>query len=130
MQSKKTLSSAPVHAVVTTLPIRGRWSIMVACNDYRDGSFAWRSDQFRLQCGDEFIDLKGPSVGFRWLKNALRISRWKFASKGYRQWFGNWCWDAASVDENTAVDIFRRLKQLEFGPNHATESMWTWFESL
>lgn len=137
-QGQSEITSAPVESVVTTLPIygpRSHWFFMAACNYPETGKFARRSDQFRFNRGDHFIDVDGPSIVFDWYKNAgnkrrVKVSRWAFPCVGYIQWYGNWCWDATKITDEAMVEICCRLKQCDFSPVEATDEMWQWWESL
>lgn len=120
-----------------------RWSLMVACNDYRNGMFCGRVSAIEIGAGrgnfeystdyldDYELDLAacGAEPTFRWLGNdGFKLSRWTFPCAGIRQWVGNWCWDACFVDRDVIRRLMPILKRLDFQPESGTTLLWEWFD--
>lgn len=57
----------------------------------------------------KFSLLKRPSATE---EGAVRISRRVFPIRGYRDWVGNWCWDAIAVKVSVAIELLDYLKEL------------------
>lgn len=80
------------------------------CNDPDSGSFEGRCSQ--IQVGDEtllaleanswsgFSFSRCPSLAFG--QQEFRLSGRRWATCGRRGWYGNWCWDAVWMREQTA----------------------------
>jgi hypothetical protein len=50
----------------------------------------------------------------RYAKYVLRIGRLKVFCFEYREWFGNWCWDAAWIAGADAVGVANYLTRLKY----------------
>jgi hypothetical protein len=51
----------------------------------------------------------------------LRFSRHRFPVLGFREWVGNWCWNAVTMSHNEALRLCRALPQLHFTCESAVE---------
>lgn len=77
--------------------------VMFACNSDRNGVFLGRCDAVHID--DECIRLHGP-----WLRLTeptkdrpwLRFGRRRFGTLGWKEWVGNWCWNAAWMSRDEA----------------------------
>lgn len=91
--------------------------IALCCNDPDNGNFLGKAEHVEI----EGIELYGPEVTCnqedRKLKSAgpaegdtvLRVGRCVVSCLGYRTWWGNWCWDAASVRAVNALKVLNYL---------------------
>lgn len=122
-----------------------RWSLMVACNDYRNGMFRGRVSAIEIgagrgnfEYGTDYLDdyelnlaACGTEPRFRWIgDDAFKLSRWEFPCTGIRDWVGNWCWDACFVDRAVIRRLMPILKRLEFLPASGSPLLWEWFNRL
>ena len=108
--------------------------MMAACNDPDNGRNTGKADQFSFSDGDHELQIEGPPVVFGWHyrgdQHRMRVGRYGFPCNGYWQWYGNWCWDATKVTDETLAVVCFRLKQNGYEPHQASEAMWKWFQSL
>jgi hypothetical protein len=103
------LMSEPASRPKQPPPVSG-WSIMVACNNPRNGSFAGRADAFDLIAPDGDIALSfetdyGSTVRFAERFYQDKQSRTEhqirfggkrrpwFRTLNHQRWSGNWCWN-------------------------------------
>jgi len=71
----------------------------LCCNDYRDGSPLGKSETIEICHSDVTVEFEGRPMVTRVRKDGrLQLGRFVVPIRGYRMWFGNWCWDAAQVD--------------------------------
>lgn len=55
----------------------------------------------------------------------LRLGRRVFPIQGYTTWVGNWCWDAVSVDIETANAIAEHIRKSgKFSPEQGVIEVW------
>lgn len=104
------------------------------CNDHRNGIFAGRVDHISYEfCeGWDLLELYSvhehgslmayPSDG------VIKIARRKFRIVGHKEWYGNWCWNAAAMRRREAHRLLRYLFDLgtwrcESGPTR----LFRWF---
>lgn len=81
--------------------------IHIACNDPDSGLFAGRAEQVALDDGALELtcrSLRAPK--FTDVVTAFWLSgkRWRYS--GFKEWFGNWCWNAYVFDLPTAAAFF------------------------
>jgi hypothetical protein len=91
--------------------------IALCCNDPDNGSWIGKAEHIEI----EGIEMYGPEVRVnhenRKLKSAgpaagdtvLRVGRVLVPCLGYRTWWGNWCWDCASVRAMNALKVLNYL---------------------
>ena len=102
-------------------------TIMLACNDHRNGRFKGSFDAAELLGldGDRLMAFEGPPIKARfWLRSkcgappsfsvtgrnaGLPLRIWLHA-ENYRQWYGNWCWDAFFVQPETAAKFLHVVR--------------------
>jgi hypothetical protein len=86
-------------------------TVMLACNDYRNGNFQGFIEQVQLL---DLIELEGDPlrVSFsRGPKNPLLVVEPGLLIQTYdhKEWVGNWCWDAVRL---SIPDTFQLLEHL------------------
>jgi len=75
--------------------------------------------------------VQGPAVLARRVVKggAVRLGRRTFPILRYRQWYGNWCWDAVWVDPGTAAEILNHLHATgKFQPTAGWQDLWRCWE--
>lgn len=101
---------------------RDHWSLMVACNDWRNGAFAHRARAFTF-CGpdgDSAISFDdGNSYKFKEVPGAIRIGRITVPTLWQSEWVGNWCWNSYGLADEQAARLlgilWRRYRSAESG---------------
>lgn len=124
-------------------PVRSRWCVHVACNDYRNGHCQGWFGAVHIGIGrggfdfgtdyldDQYIELDGPRTTYRVMDaNKIKLGRVTVAYDGYREWYGNWCWDAFFVDTDDVRKLARYLKRRCFGVEDGTEVLSRWWHRL
>ncbi|WP_422928634.1 hypothetical protein [Singulisphaera sp. PoT] len=99
-------------------------TVMFCCNDPDNGMFSHRIDGLDIS---GLIQLEGPfdivededgnedlvgGTEFETEAGSVIVAREKFPILGYRQWVGNWCWDAAGMEVAAVVSLLNHLKRL------------------
>lgn len=77
----------------------------LCCNNPNNGSPLYQSETVQISAaGGEFeITMEGPPIVTRLRADGrLQFGTLILPITGYKEWFGNWCWDAASVDHKQA----------------------------
>lgn len=85
--------------------------VAFACNDYRNGNDLGRAESVNVCYGTApTIELQGSSKVFR-LHNprVLRVGRRLYPIISFREWYGNWCWNAVCVNRIVASMIVNQL---------------------
>lgn len=83
----------------------------ICCNHHENGSFAARV--FGVHVGEIQLDVRviGAETRCRTLKaGRFSIGRVAFKTYSYREWVGNWCWDAMRVRRDDIVRILNYLR--------------------
>lgn len=126
-------------------PPRFRWTLMLACNHYRNGMFQGYVESVSLGCGrgdfrfgTDYLDnheltLSGPRVRLAFSKKSrsrARLGSVVFEFCGYKEWVGNWCWDAMFVERKTVREIARTLKSQSWTCESASGLLIDWFDRL
>lgn len=107
-------------------------SLMVACNDHRNGVFAGEADLIELgtrHSDDVHIALDGPTTRFREFADAVKIGRRKFPVLGGKEWVGNWCWNEYFVTPEVAAKVLNHLRTIGWSRNEWTEEFGDKWES-
>src|SRR4051812_39830985 len=107
---------------------------MLCVNDWRNGMGLCRIEKVSI---DETIELEGPygwegeedeseligTTPFDANATTVTIGGATFRHCGYREWVGNWCWDSATMDPRTVLDLLNHLKRLEWDCHLAADSL-------
>jgi hypothetical protein len=64
--------------------------------------------------GDMLYDRDNPSCSIDQARKRLRVGRFVYPIRGYRQWYGNWCWDGVSMTLNDAQRLAKNLTERRF----------------
>ena len=86
-----------------------------ACNDPDNGNFVGRFDRMDLDAGGLHMVFDGPeeTICFDFPMHggygSVTINEEHFPSLAYREWYGNWCWNAASFTWREALTIVNYL---------------------
>ena len=92
--------------------------LMLACNDPKNGMHTGRCDSIEILASakspDALLELHGDS--WRCVRDGswLKIGHQRLFCAGYKEWVGNWCWDAAYVP--ATIDVARLLVALQRSP--------------
>jgi len=107
--------------------------ISICCNDPANGSFTGRLlcvDYASMElCYNNWYNGRGCSVSFKG-DDRVRISRRLFTYAERKIWYGNWCWDALTMERKEARRLLRYLHDsgcwaCESGPTRLYE----WFNA-
>lgn len=108
----------------------------ICCNHHQNGSFAERV--FGVNVADIHLDVmvNGAETRCRPLgKQHFGIGRVKFRIHGYREWVGNWCWDAMRASRQDVLRVMNYLKSRRwhdfpvYGIDTAPEEFWSAWEA-
>jgi hypothetical protein len=86
-----------------------------ACNDPDNGNFVGRFDRMDLDAGDLHMEFEGSetSVEFDFPTRGgygnVTVGEKQTTSLAYKEWYGNWCWNAASFTWVEALEIINYL---------------------
>lgn len=86
--------------------------VHLCCNNPDNGFFDGRLLKVEYE-GLELIHddwLRGCSINFLGNGRAVRISRRVFHYRDMREWVGNWCWNAISMDKKEAHRLILYLR--------------------
>ena len=87
-------------------------SVMLACNDHRNGALTGEIDgiEVSLPDGDILLGLDGHA---RYTEAAewVRIGRCKYPYQRHREWSGNWCWNEIWVTPEIAAKLLNDLRR-------------------
>lgn len=120
-------------------------SIALCCNNPDNGMFA--GQLFKIEIGDDVLTLDsmyfppiGPKLKYKFrldrsaasyqgfgavpVNGGIRIKRKFFPVWGYRQWWGNWCWDLVLMTASDTIDLVNYLKELDMLQVESGESRW------
>lgn len=99
--------------------------IMLAVNDPDNGC---HSGYLRAVDFDDLLSVWAydNAMTCRYISDhKLRIGRRVFPIQGYTTWVGNWCWDAISVDYDTANAIAEHIRNSgKFSPEQGVIEVW------
>ena len=100
--------------------------VMLCVNNWRNGVFHGRLE--RVEIAD--LTLESP-----YMDSALRIRvdkigitlgadrrTWPYSS--YREWVGNWCWDACQMTPDNAADLLNFLLAFRYKPDVGPAELW------
>ena len=95
-------------------------TVSFACNDPNNGNFLGRFDRLEVDAGELHIELEGertvevdfdfPILGGG---GKVQVGRFKIPGLAYKDWYGNWCWNAASFTWVEALRIINYLGSLK-----------------
>lgn len=103
-----------------------RISVAFACNDPRNGMPCGRVCSAHVSIDNDVVleldapDMTGPRFDWEYPKGhhaggRAKVGRRRFPIIGHHgTWTGNWCWDAAAVDEATARALVAYLLERGF----------------
>ena len=87
-----------------------------ACNDPDNGNFIGRFDRMDVDAGTLHMELEGGSesiISFdfpiRGGYGTVKIGDREWTGLYYREWYGNWCWNAAGFTWVEALEIINHL---------------------
>lgn len=87
-----------------------------ACNNPDNGVFVGRFDRMDLDAGDLHMEFEGGAesiIAFdfpiRGGYGTVKIGDREWTSLAYREWYGNWCWNAALFTWVEALEIVNYL---------------------
>ena len=92
--------------------------LMLCCNNPDNGMHTGRCDSIEVfasvKDSDPLLKLHGSS--WRCVRDGswLKIGHQRLFCTGYKEWVGNWCWDAAHVP--ATFDVARLLVALQRSP--------------
>lgn len=88
-----------------------------ACNDPDNGNFTGRFDRMEVDGGDLHMEFEcgcHPSQGVRIrFEEVAKIGRKKIQYLQYKNWYGNWCWDAIWVRWPEALEVINYVGTLK-----------------
>lgn len=93
------------------------WSVMVACNDHRNGVFAGRAEAFDILDPDgdaaaNFMVADGTPIRFDVEDGSIRLGRrFVFPFQAEDPWHGNWRWNRYWLDDDQAARMVRLLNK-------------------
>ena len=105
--------------------------VSVACNHPDNGGFEGRATAIHLPDGAlelETVNIAG--VNFKELCGAIRIMRRRFPVLGSQDWYGNWCWNAYTMNRRDVVRLLVYLKERKhiWQPDGGWCEFWRWWE--
>jgi hypothetical protein len=104
--------------------------ISVCCNHWRNGMFDSRLRAIEFPGLELAASGRVPVIQFIGEK-LMRISRQNFEIIGVKDWYGNWCWNAVTMERDEAKRLFRWLARKPwFSPESGSERMWRVWEKL
>jgi hypothetical protein len=86
-----------------------------ACNNPDNGNFIGHFDRMDVDAGDLHMEFEGSeeTITFdfpaRGGYGSVTINEEHFPSLAYNEWYGNWCWNAASFTWVEALTIINYL---------------------
>lgn len=99
-------------------------TVSICCNDPDNGSFCGTVASIEIH-GMEGCDITlepptYPPPKFSWLDeppkphdsretSGFKVARFRFRCRYFREWYGNWCWDAVKM---TGVEVLRLCRVL------------------
>lgn len=109
-------------------------SIMLQVNDHESGRFAGRLYGMSVD-GVLSVDARilgaESAVSFPKLRGyEIRIAGRVFPYVFYREWAGNWCWDAIEAEPDVAADILNHVRaqkyrgEPKYGPESGLSPFW------
>ena len=112
--------------------------VHLALNDWRNG--APQGYALGLQIADRDGDIalaldtvtgdSGPVCRVDQRLWRVKLGYHWYAIKGYRQWYGNWCWDAVWMEPSTAADLLNQARASKWWrPDSGYTSYWERWES-
>lgn len=126
----------------TLRPTGFRWSLMLACNYHRNGSFLGHCDSVEIGAGrgnftfgtdwldEHCLTLTGPRIRLQVGKHSAKLGPLVFEQRGYKEWVGNWCWDACFVQRAAVREIAKLLKSRGWSVESAQGLLCEWFDRL
>ncbi len=94
-----------------------RAQIEIACNNPDNGQPVGKSEHITIAFGSDLmqVELSGTPISTWCTKDGfLRVGRRRFKLKGYTYWYGNWCWDMATVSMADALRCFNGLQNMKY----------------
>lgn len=84
------------------------------CNDPNNGLFTGKVSDFNidLPCGEP-LELSGPECRITVLVNRIKIGQKSFLFRNYREWVGNWCWNAATLEDEAVWRLVSYLRDVK-----------------
>jgi hypothetical protein len=104
-------------------------TVNFCCNDPDNGRATGRVDTIDA---DGLIRLTGPDLTYRVNVSGpgtLRVGRRLFAHHGYREWVGNWCWDAARLTADELARLVNYLRERGWGCEEAETTLFERWEA-
>lgn len=102
--------------------------VHVCCNDGRNGLFEGRvtaielSDMTLEHCSEHGCKFTVLGDGL------FRLSRRVFKFNAWREWVGNWCWNAYQLDKDEARRLLQYLKKSgRWTCTDGPEELFEWF---
>ena len=90
-------------------------TVNFACNDPRNGDCLGKFERFDVDGGDLHMEFEGPETEIKFdfpITNGygvVTVGNQQFHALAYRNWYGNWCWDAACFSWDVALAIINHL---------------------
>jgi len=86
-----------------------------ACNNPDNGEFIGDFDRLDLSAGDLYMEFEGSDTTVlfdfpvRGGYGTVKVGGKEWTSLAYTEWYGNWCWNAASFTWVEALEIINYL---------------------
>lgn len=132
--------AAKANEIRSLRPKHFRWSLAIACHNYRNGTFQGWCEYVRIGvgrgnfiygtdwCDNHEVTLTGPKIRFHCGKtDKAKFGPITFRHRGYKKSVGNWCWDACFVDRRTVREIVGFLKSEGWTVESSSGLLIDWF---